>query len=87
VSTNQTIKSHATTREYTERYQQTDMAKAELGRYCEGCGRLPCWCECNRKPRDNPNVCALEDCWRPRGAGELCQQCCAGEDVGYQDGA
>jgi hypothetical protein len=46
VSTNQTIKSHATTREYTERYQQTDMAKVELGRYCDGCGRLPHWCLC-----------------------------------------
>jgi hypothetical protein len=46
VSTNQTIKSHATTREYTERYQQTDMAKVELGRYCDGCGMLPAWCGC-----------------------------------------
>jgi hypothetical protein len=46
MSTNQTIKSHATTREYVENYQRTDMAKAELGRYCEGCGRLPAWCEC-----------------------------------------
>jgi hypothetical protein len=46
MSTNQTIKSKPTTREYTERYQQTDMAKPELGRYCDGCGRLLCWCEC-----------------------------------------
>jgi len=46
MSTNQTIKSHATTREYTEHYQQTDMAKPELARYCDGCGRLPAWCLC-----------------------------------------
>ena len=46
MSTNQTIKSHATTREYVANYQQTDMAKPELGRYCEACGRLPAWCVC-----------------------------------------
>jgi|WetSurMetagenome_2_1015567.scaffolds.fasta_scaffold13929_4 hypothetical protein len=46
MSTNQTIKSHATTREYTEHYQQTDMAKPELARYCDWCGRLPAWCLC-----------------------------------------
>ena len=46
MSTNQTIKPKPTTREYVENYQQTDMAKLELARYCQGCGRLPCWCEC-----------------------------------------
>ena len=46
MSTNQTIKPKPTTREYVENYQQTDMAKTELARYCLGCGRLPCWCEC-----------------------------------------
>lgn len=85
MSTNQTIKSRATTREYTERYQATDMAKVELGRYCAGCGRLPAWCEC--KPRDNPNVCALEDCGRPRGKGQLCDQCADGEEPGYLEGS
>jgi hypothetical protein len=43
------IKSHHTTAEYVRNYEAAGLAKPELDRYCQECGRLPAWCECPRR--------------------------------------
>lgn len=42
------IKSHHTTAEYVRNYEAAGLAKPELSRYCQTCGRLPAWCECEK---------------------------------------
>jgi len=50
------IKSHHTTADYVRNYEAAGLAKPELSRYCQECGRLPAWCECVDAMDSEPEV-------------------------------